>query len=107
MVTSSTEIDAGEFLRATGWELKPEGACRGDVCVPLPDRSLPEVARRLGMPLVHDEANGLWSLGPRVEPILPAGGEAPDFMLPDLAGRVHRLSEQRGRKVLILAWAPW
>jgi hypothetical protein len=107
MVTSSTEIDAGEFLRATGWELKPEGACRGDVCVPLPDQSLPEVARRLGMPLVHDEANGLWSLGPRVEPILPAGGEAPDFVLPDLAGRVHRLSEQRGRKVLILAWAPW
>jgi hypothetical protein len=33
--------------------------------------------------------------------------EAPDFALPDLEGRVHRLSEQRGRKVLILAWAPW
>jgi hypothetical protein len=107
MVTDSLEIDATEFLRSTGWELKPEGACRGDVCVPLLDRSLPEVARRLGMPLVHDQVNGLWSLGPAVEPILPAGGEAPDFALPDLAGRVHRLSEQRGRKVLILAWAPW
>jgi hypothetical protein len=107
MVTDSSEVDAAAFLSATGWELKPEGACRGDVCVPLPDRSLPEVARRLAMPLVHDEANGLWSLGPAVEPILPVGGEAPDFALPDLAGQVHRLSEQRGRKVLILAWAPW
>ncbi len=107
MVTDSLEVNPVEFLRATGWELKPEGACRGDVCVPLRDRSLPEVARRLAMPLVHDEANGLWSLGPAIEPILPACGEAPDFALPDLEGRVHRLSEQRGRKVLILAWAPW
>jgi hypothetical protein len=107
MITDSIEIDPAEFRRSTGWELKPEGACRGDVCLPLPDRSLLEVARRLGMPLLHDEANGLWSLGPAVEPILPAGGEAPDFALPDLGGRVHRLSEQLGRKVLILAWAPW
>ena len=107
MVTDSLEIDPAQFLRATGWELKPEGACRGDVCVPLPDRSLAEIARRLGMPLVQDEAHGLWSLGPAVEAILPAGGEAPDFALPDLAGEVHQLSEQRGQKVLILAWAPW
>jgi hypothetical protein len=107
MVTDSTKIDATEFLQATGWELKREGACRGDVCVPLHDRSLPEVARRLGMPLVHDEENGLWSLGPAVEEILSGGGAAPDFALPDLSGSVHRLSEQRGRKVLILAWAPW
>jgi hypothetical protein len=107
MVTKSSAIDPAAFFTATGWELKPEGACRGDICVPLPDRSLPEVARRLGMPLVHDEENGLWSLGPAVEQILPAGGEAPDFALPDLSGRVHRLSEQRGRKALILAWAPW
>ena len=33
--------------------------------------------------------------------------EAPDFALPDLAGRVHRLSEQRGRKVLLVVYASW
>ena len=33
--------------------------------------------------------------------------EAPDFALPDLAGRVHRLSEHRGRKVLLVAYASW
>ena len=33
--------------------------------------------------------------------------EAPDFALPDLVGRLHTLSEQRGRKVLLVAWASW
>jgi peroxiredoxin len=33
--------------------------------------------------------------------------EAPDFVLPDLAGRVHRLSDYRGKKVLLVTWASW
>ena len=33
--------------------------------------------------------------------------EAPDFSLPDLAGRRHALSEHRGRKVLLVAYASW
>jgi hypothetical protein len=33
--------------------------------------------------------------------------EAPDFSLPDLDGRVHSLSEQRGKKVLLVAYASW
>ena len=33
--------------------------------------------------------------------------EAPDFELPDLAGRLHRLSDQRGKKVLLIAYASW
>jgi hypothetical protein len=107
VITASTVVDPAEFERATGWALKPEGACRGEVCVVLAGRSLPELAERLGMPLVEDSEAGLWSLGPRVEPVLAAGGLAPDFALPDLDGELHRLSDQRGRKVLILAWAPW
>lgn len=107
MITGSIEVDPDEFERATGWALKPEGACRGDVCVILAGRTLPELAQRLQMPLVHDAEAGLWSLGPRVERVLEAGGRAPDLELPDLAGETHRLSDQRGRKVLLLAWAPW
>jgi hypothetical protein len=107
MITDSVEIDPARFEEATGWSLKPEGACRDDVCVILAGRSLPELAERLGMPLVHDPEAGLWSLGPRVEPVLEAGGRAPDFALPDLEGRLHHLGDQRGRKVLVLAWAPW
>jgi len=33
--------------------------------------------------------------------------EAPDFTLPDLDGRVHSLSQQRGKKVLLVAYASW
>ena len=50
-----------EFERATGWEIKAEGACRGDVCVPLDDGDFhaPAVAERLGMAVVHDPELGL------------------------------------------------
>ncbi len=33
--------------------------------------------------------------------------QAPDFTLPDLAGRPHALSAQRGKKVLLVAYASW
>jgi hypothetical protein len=36
----SLEIDAAEFADRTGWEAKPEGLCKGDICVPAPDASL-------------------------------------------------------------------
>ncbi len=37
-----------------------------------------------------------------------AGGyEAPDFEFPDLEGRIHRLSEARGKIVFLNLWATW
>jgi hypothetical protein len=33
--------------------------------------------------------------------------EAPDFALPDLDGRMHSLSEHRGRKVFLVAYGSW
>lgn len=33
--------------------------------------------------------------------------QAPDFTLPDLSGRPHSLSAQRGKKVLLVAYASW
>jgi len=35
------------------------------------------------------------------------GTQAPDFALPDLAGRTHTLAEHRGKKILLVAWASW
>ncbi len=33
--------------------------------------------------------------------------EAPGFTLPDLDGRVHSLSDHRGKKVFLVAYASW
>ena len=38
---------------------------------------------------------------------LKPGKSAPDFALPDIDGKVHRLSEYRGKVVLVNFWATW
>lgn len=41
-------------------------------------------------------------------PVAPVeGARAPDFGLRDLSGQVWRLSEMRGRVVLLNFWATW
>ncbi len=32
---------------------------------------------------------------------------APDFTLPDLGGKMHSLTEYRGQKIIMVAWASW
>jgi hypothetical protein len=112
MIIDSLEIDPVELERRTGWAIKPEGACKGDICVPLPsgagDRLDARVlAERLGMPLIHDEASGLWSLGPESGGQALTSAQAPELVLPDVDGREFRLSSLRGSKVLLVAWASW
>jgi hypothetical protein len=107
-----------EALAALGWELHPEGLCRDGLCVPVPDEAglagpdgvdLAALARLLDRPLALDVAEGAgWlgvSAGERARAL--RGLAAPDFTLPDLAGRPHALREHRGRKVLLVAWASW
>src|SRR5262245_38145362 len=72
MILERLDPTPAEFGRATGWELKPEGACKAEVCIPLPKGALradgrvdvPAVADALGMGFVADEDHGLWALGP-------------------------------------------
>lgn len=116
MILDRLEIDPVEFSRRTGWAIKPEGACRGDVCVPLPagtvgpDGTLvaPAISERLGMPLLADDAHHLWALGPAtVSGRALQSAEAPALALPDLDGNPFDLSSLRGQKVLLVAWASW
>ena len=110
ILTDPAAIDRAEFERRTGWALKPEGACKGDVCVPLPDTvDAAALSERLGMPLVHDEQHGLYALGPEtgITGRALTTAQLPDITLPDLDGRPVRLADLQGHKVLIVTWASW
>ncbi len=112
MILETLAIDPVELERRTGWQIKPQGACKGDRCVPLPDIAGQRVdaralAGRLGMPLVHDGPSGLWCLGPEAGGRALAAVDAPDLVLPDLQDRPFRLRSLRGSKVLLVAWASW
>src|SRR6185437_1551899 len=83
---------------ATGWVLKPEGLCRGAVCVPVRDRDalvadgmidLAAFAAALRRPIVVDAAEGVAAIGVPVEDRIAAmeSLEAPDFDLPDVEDR--------------------
>lgn len=107
-------IGKAAFRDRTGWDAKPEGLCKGDVCVPAPgayrddgDLDLTVVAERLSMPLVHDETHGLWALGPASGGRALTTATAPDLTLADRDGNPFRLSSLQGRKVLLVAWASW
>ena len=111
---------AREAEAATGWTAKPAGLCRGPVCVPLPAGREHEFVRgnrvnvsalwrHLGQPTVRSEAGHVWVLSRSASERAAALGtlEAPDFTLPDVSGRMHSLSEHRGKKVLLVTWASW
>lgn len=114
MIVESLVIARAEFEAGTGWELKPEGACRGDVCIPLVDPpegdtvDVAAIASQMNLPLVADEGHAVWAVGPAtVAGRTLVTAEAPDLTLPDLDGNPFELSSLRGQKVLMVAWSPY
>lgn len=109
MILEQLDIDADAFREGTGWDIKPEGACKGDVCVPLPGGfDVTSTAQRLGMALVHDEQQGLWALGPEsLSGRALVTAQAPELSLNDIDGNMFHLSSLRGRKVVLVAWSPY
>jgi hypothetical protein len=59
------------------------------------------------MALVHDEARGLWALGPEAGDHALLSAEMPEVTLPDRRGSPFAISSLRGTKVLLVAWASW
>ena len=114
MILETLKIDRTALEQRTGWEIKPEGACKGEVCIPLPDDAVRGdildarvLADRLGAPLVADDAHGVWSFGPESGGRALTTAEAPDLVLPDFDGKPFSLRSLRGQKVLLIAWASW
>jgi hypothetical protein len=114
-------IKLEDFENLTGWQVKPAGVCKDDICVPIsPGReseflrddnsfNLAALSRLLGETAVHSDDMSVWVFS---EPASKIRGRhqslgAPDFALPDLDGRLHHLSDYRGNKVLLFAWASW
>jgi hypothetical protein len=103
---------------AIGWELKPEGLCRDDTCVPVRDRAtllvdgdldLGAVADALRRPVVIDAEAGIAAIALDAEGRRQAldALHAPPFILDDLDGNAHSLEEWAGLKKLLVAFSSW
>ena len=106
---------------STGLELTAAGFCRGSICIAIPperrtefvrgdgDLNLAALARLRGQAVVHDDERRVWAFGapPEARAANRSSLEAPEFTLPDLDGRLHSLSDARGRKAVLIAWASW
>ena len=102
---------------ATGWKLEEEGLCKGDACVRTEQGwidangrvDLAALAGHLGQPVVREEVHNTWafgeSVGTRRDELFSL--MAPDFTLPDLEGRMHSLSDYRGKKVFLWSWGSY
>lgn len=117
-------VSPADLTRINDFELKPEGACLDDICVPVKqDRdsnlfitrddqrwfNVSELARRLNQAAVFDHQAAVWSFGeiPATRNNLLRTGMAPDFELTDRAGQPIKLSEYKDKKVILLTWASW
>ncbi|MFT4596072.1 MAG: hypothetical protein ACI9TF_000311 [Paracrocinitomix sp.] len=118
LLTNGPLVSTDELRRELGWELKPEGLCREDVCVLVPDRTSLEadgkidavaVAALLDRPALVDEVTGVVAIGAQRSARQRAIDDlqAPNFVLPDLDGTPHALSDHRSKKRLLVAFSSW
>ena len=113
-------VKRGDVNAAIGWTLKPEGLCQGEVCVPLPRSNNDNFVHDdevnvaawwtlMGRPVLHDSASENWMLGAGARDRANALStlDAPDFTLADLDGKMHSLSDYRGKRVFLTTWSSW
>ncbi len=118
-------VTAADLERINGLALKPPGVlCVGDVCIKLTEKgdgallqkkdgqewiNATGLAQRIQQPFAVDRESGTWSFGPIPETRTPflKSAVAPNFELPDRKGKLIKLSDFRGKKVLLITWASW
>jgi hypothetical protein len=109
-------VRKADLPNVNGFELKPQGACRDDLCIPVPGTmtngdyfDLTAFANRTGQATVTDASARVWSFGemPVLRGAFLESRVAPDFAVSDRKGRTVRLSDFRGKKVLVVTWASW
>ena len=118
MIEGGPLVDADTLPELLGWTLKPEGLCRDETCVIVPDRDalghdglvdVTAVAALLDRPAATDEVSGLVAVGvPRSRRRSALQDmQAPDFVLPDIDGSPVALSDHRSKKRLLVAFSSW
>ncbi len=122
VIVGNLWVAVDDLPRINDFQLKPEGACSGAICLPINREpsagfvrenegrtyfNVSQFARTLQQPLVAEADQGVFSFGeiPLVRSSLLSSGQAPDFALPDRTGKIVHLSDFRGKKVLLLTWA--
>ena len=109
-----------DLSRVNGFELKPQGACFKDMCIPMNDDLLVEQDGRqwfdltafadlLGQPYVADRESRVWSFAeiPAKRESMLVDAMAPEFEVIDRQGKVVRLADFKGKKALIVTWSSW
>ena len=105
-----------DLPRINEFEIKPQGACRAEVCIPMSKNmvrgqyfNLTAFARKVGESVVTDSDARVWSFGeiPLFRGNFFTSRVAPDFAVADRKGRLVHLSDFRGKKVLLVTWASW
>ena len=109
-----------DLSRVNGFELKQEGACFKDMCIPMNDDLLVEQNGRqwfdltafadlLGQPYVADRESRVWSFAeiPAKREGMLVNAMAPEFEVTDRQGKVVRLADFKGKKALIVTWSSW
>ena len=113
-------IQPEDLSRVNGFELKPEGACYEDMCIPMNNALLVEqdgqqwfdlaaFADLLGQPYVADKESKVWSFAeiPAKRESMMVDAQAPDFEVTDRQGNVIRMADLKGKKALIVTWSSW
>jgi hypothetical protein len=109
-------VRKSDLPRINEFEVKPQGVCRADVCIPIPKSmtsgahfNLTAFAKKVGQTVVAEPGVRLWSLGeiPVVRGSFLESRLAPDVVVPDRTGKPVSLSSFRGKKMLLVTWASW
>ncbi len=109
-----------DLTRVNGFELKPQGACFAEMCIPLTAELMVEqngsqwfdlcaFAELLGQAYVADAETKVWSFAeiPAKRDSMMVDAMAPDFEVTDRKGNVIRMADLKGKKALIVTWSSW
>ena len=90
MLLTSLRAHPADLERRTGWAVKPQGACKGEICVPLPT----EVRNGDGT-IAFDQVGNDWGFCKLAAPVTDVETEYPAFVDARLQGWPHLAASRR------------